>query len=167
MLISHPQWPRNKLIVWHVSSLRAPSSSVLRKTRKLTAPYGILHSWGSTIRAGLYFLFHPFFHEVLENLGIMAFQLHPNTWKQLVGMVILYHLKSFHVPWVRDFFYVYRVKSNPFEYGFYYIAKDPHIGISLIEGAKSNIGQWLPCFWFARKINRERGPFHEASRFYI
>ena len=102
---------------------------------------------------------HLFFLEILEYVQISPFQLHPNAWRQMIRMLVIYHQMGFQQPTAREFFYVFDIKSNPDEYGFYYASRYQHGGIRMVEGLISNVGNWKGRFFFNMTSSFERGEF--------
>ena len=73
------------------------------------------------------------------------------------------HQMGFQQPTAREFLYVFDIKLNPDEYGFYYASRYQHGGIRMVEGLVSNVGNWKGRFFFTMTSSFERGEFNDLG----
>lgn len=92
--------------------------------------------------------FHLFIECLFKYYGLAPFQLTPNSYRHMVGFYILYCELGFWEPNLEEFVYMYSIKANPKDNGFYYSSKWPIQGLKALDGIKSNMGKWKLQYFF-------------------
>ena len=66
------------------------------------------------------FPLNPFFVEVLKYFGLTVFQITPNGWAHMIGLFGLFAEHGIGPHTVKEFAWLYSVKSNKNDDDFYY-----------------------------------------------
>ena len=96
------------------------------------------------------FHLNPFFVEVLKYFGLTVFQITPNGWAHMIGLFGLFAEHKMGPPTTEEFAWLYSVKSNKNDEGFYYFAKRP--GLQAIVKSKDNLGPWKESYFFTPEV---------------
>ena len=105
---------------------------------------------------GLRFPLHPFIKRVLQHFNVYPFQLSPNFWGVLVGLLVVFGDKGLGVPSIAlllDFFSVKEAAE-----GFLYISKHSSSKL-IISDLPSSHKFWKERYFFVSGRHWEYNPF--------
>uniref|UniRef100_A0A803PB44 Transposase (putative) gypsy type domain-containing protein n=1 Tax=Cannabis sativa TaxID=3483 RepID=A0A803PB44_CANSA len=123
----------------------------LSKDRANLPPVNMVAFSESILEAGVAWLLHPFFVEILDYFGIAPLQLTPNGWIILTCFYIAFKEAVGRAPTAREVLYVYSFQHNSSFRDCYYFHKKVTFDASVV-GVLSNAGKhWKENFFFVSK----------------
>ena len=91
------------------------------------------------------------------------FQITPNRWAQMIGLFGMFGEHGIGLSTAMKFAWLYSVKGNKNDEGFYYFAKRPSKGLQAITKIKESLGPWKESYFFTPEV-QVRGTFGRARK---
>ena len=112
-----------------------------RKMHPDNLPNGFILVTEDILQCGIQVLL-PYFQNILNYYGVTLIQLSPNSYHHMVTLFVSYKELKFLDLTPEEFSYIYLVKENTSDYGFYHTIKWHSRNVKAFWNVGSNMGQW-------------------------